>query len=124
MQGQDGLTIFGEEHEIGFPMAWKVTVRDFGRAFGDRNTMFDMQGGTAAPPAPPAAFCLGAGQIIPPGVVLVAGDLGGDEAVDGLRADEPLGVSAFEEAASLLRRPAFAQTAQNLFAQRSIAVQL
>src|SRR6266404_2356268 len=102
MQGQDGLAVFGKEHEIGFPMAWNGAILGMGGPFSDRHAMLDMQGGTTAPPAPPAAFCLGAGQVVTPGIVFVAGDLGGDEAIDGLRADELLAVSAFEEGASLL----------------------
>src|SRR5258706_15871123 len=110
MQGQDGLAVFGKEHEIGFPMAWNGGILVLGGPFGDRHAMLDMQGGTAPPPATPAAFCLGARQVVTPGIIFVAGDLGGDEAIDGLRADEPLAMSALEEATSLLRGPALAQT--------------
>ncbi len=38
-KGQDGLAVFGEEHEIGFPMAGKSTVQDFGGTLGDGNTL-------------------------------------------------------------------------------------
>src|SRR5258706_8737723 len=100
MQGQDGLAVFGKEHEIGFPMAWNGAILGLGGPFGDRHAMLDMQGGTATPPATPAAFCLGARQVVTPGIIFVAGDVGGDGARDGLPADEPPSISVVEGAPS------------------------
>ena len=35
MQGEDGLAVFGEHHEIGFPVAGRVRIAGFGGALGD-----------------------------------------------------------------------------------------
>src|SRR5260221_12338843 len=110
MQGQDGLAVFGKEHEIGFPMAWNGAILGLGGPFGDRHAMLDMQGGTATPPATPATFCLGARQVVTPGIIFVAGEPGGGEGVDGLPGGEAPAISSPQENASLPPGPALAPT--------------
>jgi hypothetical protein len=43
VQGQDGLAVFGEHHEIGFPMAWHRAIVDGKRTFCNGNAGFDMK---------------------------------------------------------------------------------
>ena len=88
MQGEDRLAVFGEEDEIGFPMAGSGSVVGFGRPLADRSAVLDVVCGTSALSAAKAALGLGARQEEPPGIVLVAGDLGIDEAVDRFMADQ------------------------------------
>ena len=98
MQGEDGLAVGSEEHEVGFPMSWVGTVGGVVGTQGNGNAAFDVQGWAAALAAAAAAPGLGSGQVEAPGVVLGSGDLGGDEAVDGFMADEAAAVLAFEAA--------------------------
>jgi hypothetical protein len=108
VQGQDSLAVFGKEHEIGFPMARNGAVLYLGRALGDGNTLFNMQGRTAALSSPPSSLGFGTGQKMAPGIVLVAGDLSGDETINRLRPQYSFALPAFKEPADLFRRPALA----------------
>src|ERR1043166_4707088 len=72
---------------------------------------------------PPAPLVLGPGQIVTPGAIVGAADLGVNEAVDRLVADRGPGLLALEPAGDLLGRPATSQTAENEFAQLGIALQ-
>lgn len=94
MQGEDGLAISGEEHEIGLPIAGAAAPGDLGRAFGDGEAVLDEAGRAAALAAAKAAPALAARQEVAPAIVLAAGDLGMDEAVDALVADHrPAGLA-------------------------------
>jgi hypothetical protein len=85
---QDRLAVLGELHRVGFPVARVGAVAGRGWALGDRHPIQDVQHGAAPLAAAVAPFALAAGQIAPPGVVLGARDLGVEEAVDGLVADD------------------------------------
>jgi len=56
-----------------------------------------------------------------PAIVLVAYDLGFDEAVDAFRGDDPATMQTLQPTASLFRRPALAQASQNFIAQDCVA---
>ena len=88
MHGQDGLTVFGKQDEVGFPMAGGLAIGGGMRPFGQGNTAFDEGCGAAASSAAEPALALAARQIAAPAIVLGAGDLGVDEAVDALVADD------------------------------------
>jgi hypothetical protein len=88
VHGQHGLAVFGEQHQVGFPMAGRLAVGGIGRAFRQGNPAFDEADGATAFAATTAALALGPRQVVTPAIVLVAGDLRVDEAVDGLVADD------------------------------------
>ena len=124
VQGEDGLAVGSEEHEVGFPMSWVGAVGGLIGPQGNGNAAFDVQGWAAAFAAAPAPPGLGSGQVEAPGVVLGSGDLGGDEAVDGFMADEASAVFAFEAAGDLLGRPAFFQAVEDQGLEVGIAQEL
>jgi hypothetical protein len=121
MNGEHGLAVLGEQHEVGFPMAGAVAVGDRRRSFGYGDTAFDQACGTATPAAAETALALAARQIVPPAVVLGAGDLGVDEAVDALVADHLVATLASESAGDLLGRPASGEMLENVAAQVGLA---
>src|SRR5690606_8393675 len=69
MQGEDGLAISGEEHEIGLPIAGAAAPGDLGRAFGDGEAVLDEAGRAAALAAAKAAPALAARQEVAPAIV-------------------------------------------------------
>lgn len=87
-QGEDVLVIGGELHEVGLPMSEDLAEFCLLGSFVNGNTALNEACATAALVPAPAAPGLGAGQVMAPGEVVVAGDLGLDEAVDGLVADD------------------------------------
>ena len=75
-------------------------------------------------PGPPPALVFGAGQIVAPGEVVVAVDLGINEAVDGLVADRrEIGIVSCA-ARDLLGRPSLPEAVENVLAQGIVAVEL
>src|SRR5690348_3899203 len=60
---------------------------------------------------------------MPPVVVLGPPDLGIDEAVDALIADDLPGMDERQPGAGLLRRPAFLQTAKDFLGQKCIPLE-
>src|SRR5271168_3536886 len=87
LSDQHRLAIATEQQIVGFPVAGLPTGVDVKRAFCDGNPVLYMLNGAAPLAASIAALELGARQIVPPGVVLGAADLGVDEAVDALMTD-------------------------------------
>ena len=79
MQGEDGLAIFGEQHEVGFPMAGMLAIAGGGGALFNRGAAFDKADGAAAWSSTSAALVLCPGQEATPAEVIGAGDLGIDE---------------------------------------------
>src|SRR3954447_23040705 len=102
MHGQDRLTVFGEHHQVGLPVAAGGAVGSLDRAFRQGNTAFDEFLRASAPSAAAATFALAARQTAPPAIVLGAGKLGVDEAVDGLIGDHLTAPLALEPAGNLL----------------------
>jgi len=117
MHGEHGLTVFGEQHQVGFPMTCGLAVGHGGRPLSDGNTAFDQACRAAAPAATQAALALAARQIVPPAVVFGAGDLGVDEAVDALVADHGAPGLAGQATGDLLGRPAFGEPLKHCAAQ-------
>src|SRR3990172_5687478 len=109
MQGEDGLSVFGEEHEVGFPMTCRIAGGGLCGALGDGDTAVDKACRTAAFAAAEAALALAAGKQAAPAVVLGACDLSVDETVDGLMADDGPACLKLEPAGDLLGRPAAGQ---------------
>ena len=70
-----------------------------------------------------AAFGAAPGQVVAPGSVVGAADLGVDEAVDALVADRRGGVLLAQPAGDLLGRPAALELAEDEPAQPGIALQ-
>ena len=123
MHGQDRLTISGEQHEIGFPVTWGFAVGRRGGPFSHGNTAFNEGCGAAAPSAAAAPPTLAARQIAAPTPVLGTGDLGVDEAIDALVADDLAASFAGEPSGDLLGRPAAGQTLQDSAAQAGLPFQ-
>jgi hypothetical protein len=121
MDSEHGLAVFGEQHEVGFPVARDFAIGGIGRPFRYGNPAIDEACGTAAPSAAQAALALAARQIAAPAVVLGADDLRVDEAVDALVADHLAASLAGEPAGDLLGRPAFGQALTDGAAQVGLA---
>lgn len=94
----DGVAGLREEHGIGLPMPGFAAGSDMGRPLVDR-------GARAARPAAfgaPAALVFGARQVMTPAPVVGALELGMDEAVDRLVADDRVAGLAGKAAGDLL----------------------
>jgi hypothetical protein len=102
MHGQDRLAVFGEHHQIGFPVPAGRPIGGIGRAFSQGNTTFNEVLRASTLPAAAAAFVLAARQISPPAIVLGAGQLGIDEAIDALVGDHLATLFTSEPAGDLL----------------------
>lgn len=109
VQGEDVVLVFGEAEEVGFPMTWLGSIEGGGIALVHANTAFDEACRAAAALATTSALAFGAREEQPPGEVLGAGDLGVDEAVDGLMGDAVLGFVAEHSSGDLLGRVAAGQ---------------
>ena len=68
-------------------MAGQLPARGIGWPLCERHAVGDEGGGAAGLARAPAALGLPARQVVAPVIVVVAGDLGVDEAIDGLGAD-------------------------------------
>jgi hypothetical protein len=115
------LAVFGEQHQVGFPVAWGLAIGGVGRPFGHRNTAFDEACGASAASAAEPPLALPARQVVAPAVVLLAGDLGVDEAVDALVANHVVAGFAGQSAGDLLGGPAAGQTIEDSTAQGGLA---
>ena len=124
MEGQDGLAVDPEHHQIGLPMARGAAIRDRSRPLRQRAAQSD-EGRRAAPLVAPApAFGFGLRQIVAPGVLCFAGHLRIDEAVDGLVGDDRSVRLPGEAAGHLLGGPAVLEPRQDRGAERAVAVEL
>src|SRR5262249_20627793 len=119
----DGLAVFCEHHQIGFPVAADLAVGHFTRPFCQGNTAFNEACGAAALPAATAALALAARQIASPAVVLGAGELSVDEAVDRLVGDHLAALFAFEPAGDLLGRPSACEPLNDGVSQALVSFQ-
>ena len=122
-EGQEGGAVVAGVHQVPLPMAKGGAVGGGMGALAERDPVGDVGGRAAAAPAPKAALGLGPGQVVPPGVVLLPGHLGVDEPVDALMGDDPSPLVQRETPGHLRRRPARAQTGENLLAQRTVPLQ-
>ena len=102
MQGQDGLAVDPEQHQIGLPMARGAAIRDRSRPLRQRAAQSDEGSRAATLVATAPAFGFGLRQIVAPGVLCFAGHLRIDEAVDGLVGDDRLLALPGEAAGHLL----------------------
>ena len=124
MEGQDGLAVDPEQHQVGLPMARSAAIRDRRRPLRQRAAQSD-EGRRAAPLVATApAFGFGLRQIVAPGVLCFAGDLRIDEAVDGLVGDDRSVLLPGETAGHLLGGPAVLEPRQDRGAERAVAVEL
>ncbi len=113
VKGQDGLPIGGKEHEIGLPMARVGSVTGFWGSQSNGDTVLDVHGRVAVFWGASAALALAAGEVEPPGVILGASDLSGDEAINGFMTDNRPAFFAREPAGDLLRRPSLTEAVQD-----------
>jgi hypothetical protein len=123
VDGQDRLAVFGEQHEVGFPVSRGLSVGGGRRPFGHGNTAFDEGCGAAAAAPTEASLALAAGQIEAPAVVLGAGDLSVDEAVDALVADHRAARFAGQPTGHLFGGPAMREPIEHGAAQGGLAFQ-
>src|SRR5579883_230558 len=123
MKDEHGLAVFGEQHEVGFPMAGGVAIGGDLGPFGHGNAAFDEVCGAAAAPAAKAALAFGAREIMAPAIVLGAGDLGVDETIDAFMADHRPSGFAGEAAGDLFGRPALGEAVEHGAAQLGLALE-
>ena len=109
---------------VGFPVAWRLPIAGFCGALRERDSAFNEGDGAAAACAAPSALALGAGEIAAPAEIVGAGDLGVDEAVDGLVADARFCLVAGEAAGDLLWRPALLEALEDCGAQAFVPFEL
>ncbi len=82
MDSENSLAISGKKHQISLPMTRSFTGFDLRGALVNRDAMLNGFHGRSAPTSPPAAFALGARQIMTPMIILCACNLGIDETID------------------------------------------
>src|SRR6476620_9743049 len=124
MEGEHALDIEGEQHGVGLPMSGDVALLRLGRPLCNGNTVLDEAGAAAALAAGDPAPGLSARQVVAPGIVVVAGDLGLDEAVDGLVADDRLSGLEGQSACDLFGRAALGEGLEDGGPERGLAVEL
>jgi len=123
VQGEQRLAVLGELHRVGLPVAGVGAVGKLGRALGDRYSVLDVQGGAAALSAAVAALGLAPREVAAPGVVLGPGDLGVDEAVNRLVADEQLALLEGEAAGHGFGRQPELQELKNVLLKLGLSQQ-
>ena len=80
VENKQPLAISGEQHEVGFPVAWHLAAFDLGGSFGDRAPLFDEAGGAAAwSSAAPSSEFMARQQAMP---VILLGRTMIDETID------------------------------------------
>ena len=117
VNGQDRLAVFGEHHQVGFPMSRDMAAGGLEWPFCQRNTAFDETCGAAASFASDPALTFAAWQVTPPAAVPGAPDLGVDEAVNGLVRDHLVTALEGEPTCDLLWRPTPPEALQHRAAQ-------
>ena len=122
VEGEYGLTVGAEEHKVGFPMPWGSTILGRVRTFCEGASKADRGSGTGGFRLPVAAFGLGLGEVMTPGVVLLASDLRVDETVDGFVGDDDVTGVAGKPAGNLLRGPALGESREDAFAQAGVTI--
>ena len=123
VEGEYGLTVGTEEHKVGFPMAWGSTILGRVRTFCEGASKADERSGTGGFRLPVAPFGLGPGEVVSPGVVLLASDLRVDESVDGFVGDDVVSGLAGKPAGNLLGRPALGEAREDALAQAGVTIQ-
>ena len=123
MQGEHRLLVDPEQHQVALPMTRRRAVLGFLGAFGEGTPQVDEAGRTPALAPAPATFESGSGEIVAPGVVVGACDLGVDEPVDGLVRDDRFPLLMGKAAGDLLWRPALVEPGQHMVTQAAIAVE-
>ena len=124
MEGQDGLAVDPEQHQVGLPVTGGAAIRDGARPLGQRAAQGDEGRRATAFEAAAAAFGFRPRQVVAPGVLCFAGHLRIDEAVDGLVGDDRSVLLPSEAAGHLLGGPAVLELRQDRGAERAVAVEL
>ena len=88
VEGEDGVSIGPEQHQVGLPVARGEAVIGGLGALGDGATQSHEGGGAVPFAGSPTPLRLGMGQVVAPAVVLLACHLGVDEPVDALMGDD------------------------------------
>ena len=123
VQGQDGLSIGPEQHQVSLPVAGCPAVSGVLGTFGQGTAEMDEGSRAAAFASTPAAFRLAAGQIAAPGVVFRTSQLGVDEPVDGLVGDDLLARLQGQTPGNPIWRPALLETGEDPVSQVRIPFQ-
>ena len=107
MEGKDGLAVFAEEHEIGFPVAGPGAVVGFrGSGVNGDAVEEELDGAAAARAESPAAGLVAGQEAVP--VILLGGAVV-DKAVDGLVADKRVAAGPAQAASDLFGGPTLPQ---------------
>jgi hypothetical protein len=123
MHGQDRLAVFCEHHQVGFPMPPSLAIGGLDRPICHGNTAFNEACRASALTAAAAAFALAARQIPAPAIILGAGKLGVDEAIDALVGDYLTPMLDSEPACDLFRRTAACEPLHDGGSQACLALQ-
>ena len=102
-------------------MACGVAVLGIGGSIVDGPAILEAGSGSAL--VEPATPELAAQQVAPPAAVVGALQLGVDEAIDGLVADDRTPRIESEAAGDLLGRPSLGEAVEDVFAQRVVALE-
>ena len=116
MQGQSGLAVEGEQHQVGLPVARLRAIGSGGGSLRERNATLDVIHRTTPFASTPAAFTLRLRQIVAPRVIVRARKLRGDETINRFVADATTLVLR-EPSGDGLWCPSQAQPLQNEFLQ-------
>lgn len=122
VESKDSLTVGPEEHEVGFPMAWGSTILGGVRTVSKGASEADERSGAGGFWLPVAAFGLGPGEVVSPGVVVLASDLSVDESVNGFVGDDFVAGVTGQPAGNLLRRPVLGEAVEDAFAQAGVTM--
>ncbi len=118
VQDEDGLPLSAEEHQVRLPVAGGIPSRGIRRTLGQWPAKLDEGRWVATLASPPAAFRLGPGQVMTPGVVLLAGNPGIDETVDSLMGNDGPASLQGQASCHLLRRPVLPEAGEHLLSKR------
>ena len=124
VQDEDGLPLSAEEHQVRLPVAGGIPSGGIRGTLGQWPAKLDEGRRVATLASPPAAFRLGPGQVMTPGVVLLAGNLGIDETVDSLMGNDGPASLQGQASCHLLRRPVLPEPGEHLLSERIIPLQL
>src|ERR1700679_3735113 len=98
--------------KVGFPMARLFALFDDERPLIDGDAVFDVFHRTMRTPGP-AAPAFGAGQIVPPAIIVGAGKLSIDEAIDGFMSDAHASFIARQPAYDLFGRQSHSKSVED-----------
>ena len=109
MSNQNGLTIFGKQHQVRFPMTGLSSLVDISWPPIDRHSVLDMIHRATPFVSTPTPLALAPGKVITPAVVFGAADLRIDKPIDRFITDHRPSGFLFQASGNLSSRPTLCQ---------------